>query len=170
MYKRIQWTKFKKGFGPYDRQPRKNLHTAFTCVRVCVYVCACVCVCARARVCLKGLQMVEDSASNLFSNLREHGLISLLWAKWFDQQIGNQAKRVGRVDTVTVHPVNQFLQQLSPPREIRDLMNNEESLSACPFLCPSQRHDSAEPTETKPGVKVPWDTRVVCTGNASVAH
>ena len=28
MHKHIQWTKLKKGFGPYDHQPRKNLHTA----------------------------------------------------------------------------------------------------------------------------------------------
>ena len=33
MYEHVQWTKyifFKEGFGPYDRQPRKNLHTAIS--------------------------------------------------------------------------------------------------------------------------------------------
>ena len=30
MYQHIQWTKLKKGFEPYDHQPRKNLHTAIS--------------------------------------------------------------------------------------------------------------------------------------------
>ena len=29
-YKHIQWTKIKKGFRPYHRQPRKNLHTTIS--------------------------------------------------------------------------------------------------------------------------------------------
>ena len=30
MYKHIQWTRFKKSFGLYARQPRKNLHTGIS--------------------------------------------------------------------------------------------------------------------------------------------